>query len=263
MANLIMYLRLSIEDDVNADESNSITNQRRIIREYISFHEDLHTMHLIEKCDDGYSGTNMDRPAMQELLELVKEQKVDCIIVKDMSRFARNYLETGKYVEQIFPFMGIRFIAINDNYDSNEYIGGIADIDVQFKSLLYDFYSKDLSDKIITALDARKDNGMFIGVCAPFGYRKSEESIYKIEVDEEAAAIVRRIFDLRIGGAKIAEIVRTLNGEGIDTPAKYLERKGLYGTFYTKGEPLWTDYKVSSILNNEMYRALLFMGSIV
>ena len=84
MANLIMYLRLSIEDDVNADESNSITNQRRIIREYISSHEDLRTMHLIEKCDDGYSGTNMDRPAMQELLELVKEQKVDCIIVKDM-----------------------------------------------------------------------------------------------------------------------------------------------------------------------------------
>ena len=128
MADLIMYLRLSIEDDVNADESNSITNQRRIIREYISAHEDLCTMHLIEKCDDGYSGTNMDRPAMQELLDLVKEQKVDCIIVKDMSRFARNYLETGKYVEQIFPFMGIRFIAINDNYDSNEYIGGIADI---------------------------------------------------------------------------------------------------------------------------------------
>ena len=176
MANLIMYLRLSIEDDVNADESNSITNQRRIIREYISSHEDLRTMHLIEKCDDGYSGTNMDRPAMQELLELVKEQKVDCIIVKDMSRFARNYLETGKYVEQIFPFMGIRFIAINDNYDSNEYIGGIADIDMQFKSLLYDFYSKDLSDKIITALDARKGNGMFIGVCAPFGYHNLSES---------------------------------------------------------------------------------------
>ena len=177
-----------------------------------------------------------------------------------MSRFARNYLETGKYVEQIFPFMGIRFIAINDNYDSNEYIDGIADIDVQFKSLLYDFYSKDLSDKIITALDARKDNGMFIGVCAPFGYRKSEECIYKIEVDEEAAAIVRRIFDLRIGGAKIAEIVRTLNGEGIDTPAKYLERKGLYGTFYTKGEPLWTDYKVSCILNNEMYTGTFVYG---
>lgn len=260
MANLIMYLRLSIEDDVNADESNSITNQRTIIREYIGAHEDLRTMHVIEKCDDGYSGTNMDRPAMQELLELVKEQKVDCIIVKDMSRFARNYLETGKYVEQIFPFMGIRFIAINDNYDSNEYIGGIADIDVQFKSLLYDFYSKDLSDKIITALDARKDNGMFIGVCAPFGYRKSEECIYKIEVDEEAAAIVRRIFDLRIGGAKIAEIVRTLNGEEIDTPAKYLERKGLYGTFYTKGEPLWTNYKVSSILNNEMYTGTFVYG---
>ena len=96
MTNLVMYLRLSLEDDVNADESNSITNQRRIIRDYISTHEDLHSMNVLEKCDDGYSGTNMNRPGMQELLAMVKEQRVDCIIVKDMSRFARNYLETGK-----------------------------------------------------------------------------------------------------------------------------------------------------------------------
>lgn len=157
MSNLVMYLRLSLEDDVNVDESNSITSQRRMIREYISAHEDLRTMHVMEKCDDGYSGTNMNRPGMQELLEMVKEQRVDCIIVKDMSRFARNYLETGKYIEQIFPFMGIRFIAINDNYDSKDFVGGIADIDVQFKSLLYDFYSKDLSQKVSTAVMARKD----------------------------------------------------------------------------------------------------------
>ena len=96
MTNLVMYLRLSLEDDVNADESNSITNQRRIIRDYISTHEDLLSMNVLEKCDDGYSGTNMNRPGMQELLAMVKEQRVDCIIVKDMSRFARNYLETGK-----------------------------------------------------------------------------------------------------------------------------------------------------------------------
>lgn len=102
-----------------------------------------------------------------------------------MSRFARNYLETGKYVEKIFLFMGIRFIAINDNYDSNEFVGGIADIDVQFKSLLYDFYSKDLSDKAVTAVRARKGNGMFSGVCAPFGYRKSETSAYELLVYEE------------------------------------------------------------------------------
>lgn len=139
MSNLVMYLRLSLEDDVNADESNSITNQRRIIRDYISSHEDLRSMTVTEKCDDGYSGTNMNRPGMQELLAMVKEQRVDCIIVKDMSRFARNYLETGKYIEQIFPFMGIRFIAINDNYDSKDYVGGIGEIDVQFKALLYDF----------------------------------------------------------------------------------------------------------------------------
>ena len=139
MANLVMYLRLSVEDDVNADESNSITNQRRIIREYISSHDDLCMMQAIEKCDDGYPGTNMNRPGMQELLELVKNQNVSCIIVK-------------------------------------EFVGGIADIDIQFKSLLYDFYSKDLSAKVITAVNARKDNGMFVGVCAPFGYHNLSES---------------------------------------------------------------------------------------
>lgn len=261
MANLVMYLRLSIEDDVVADESNSITNQRRIIREYISKHSDLREMSIVEKCDDGYSGTSMSRPAMQELLEMVKGQKVSCIIVKDMSRFARNYLETGKYVEQIFPFMGIRFIAINDNYDSNEFAGGIADIDVQFKSLLYDFYSKDLSEKVITAVNARKDNGMFIGVCAPFGYRKSEENSYDIVVDDEAAQIVQMIFNLRIQGETVAGIVRTLIEKNIDTPAEYLEKHGLYGTFFTKGEqPLWTANKVNSILNNEIYIGTFVYG---
>lgn len=261
MANLVMYLRLSVEDDVNADESNSITNQRRIIREYISSHDDLRDMSVIEKCDDGYSGTSMNRPAMQELLELVKEQKVSCIIVKDMSRFARNYLETGKYIEQVFPFMGIRFISINDNYDSNEFVGGIADIDMQFKALLYDFYSKDLSEKVLTAVNARKDKGMFIGVCAPFGYRKSKENAYEIEVDEEAAGIVRTIFSLRLQGESISAIVRYLNDNDIDTPARYLENNKLYGKFYSKGEhPLWTPYKVNAILNNEMYMGTFVYG---
>lgn len=235
MSNLVMYLRLSLEDDVNADESNSITNQRRIIREYISTHEDLRTMNVLEKCDDGYSGTNMNRPRMQELLTMVKEQRVDCIIVKDMSRFARNYLETGKYVEQIFPFMGIRFIAINDNYDSKDFVGGIADMDVQFKSLLYDFYSKDLSQKVSTAVMARKDKGMFIGICAPFGYLKSKDNAYELLVDEEAAAIVKRIFTLRTGGESIAGIVRMLNNEGIDTPAAYHRKKGTYAKYVHQG----------------------------
>lgn len=261
MSNLVMYLRLSLEDDVNADESNSITNQRRIIRDYISSHEDLRSMTVTEKCDDGYSGTNMNRPGMQELLAMVKEQRVDCIIVKDMSRFARNYLETGKYIEQIFPFMGIRFIAINDNYDSKDYVGGIGEIDVQFKALLYDFYSKDLSQKVSTAVMARKDKGMFIGICAPFGYLKSKNNACELLVDEEAAAVVKSIFTLRAGGASIAGIVRTLNGEGIDTSAAYHRRKGTYANMYTKGDsPLWTDYKVNSILNNEMYIGTFVYG---
>ena len=167
MSNLVMYLRLSLEDDVNADESNSITNQRRIIRDYISSHEDLRSMTVTEKCDDGYSGTNMNRPGMQELLAMVKEQRVDCIIVKDMSRFARNYLETGKYIEQIFPFMGVRFIAINDNYDSADYVGGIGEIDVAFKGILYDFFSEEQSSKVSLTLDTKRGSGKYIATYAP------------------------------------------------------------------------------------------------
>lgn len=164
-------------------------------------------------------------------------------------------------IEQIFPFMGIRFIAINDNYDSNEHIGGIADIDVQFKSLLYDFYSKDLSQKVSTAVRERKDMGMFIGICAPFGYLKSKDNACELLVDKEAAAIVKRIFALRTGGESIAGIVRMLNNKGIDTPAAYHRKKGTYANMYTKGDsPLWTDYKVNSILNNEMYIGTFVYG---
>ena len=128
---------------MNADESNNITNQRRIIRDYISAHEDLRSMTVTEKCDDGYSGTNMNRPGMGTSW-YGKKQRVDCIIVKDMSRFAK-LSETGKYIEQIFPFIN-PFIAINDNYDSKDYVGGIGEIDVQFKALLYDFYSKFVTE---------------------------------------------------------------------------------------------------------------------
>lgn len=113
-------------------------------------------MEQIELKDDGYSGKNMEHPAMQELLSMIKKGKVSCIIVKDISRFSRDYIETGKYMEQIFPFLGIRFISINDNYDSAECTGGIAELDVAFKEILYDFYSEDLSEKVKTSLSVRR-----------------------------------------------------------------------------------------------------------
>lgn len=128
-----MYLRLSKKDEFIRDESNSITNQRAFIRNYINKDKTLRKMNALEFVDDGYTSKNMDRPDMQRMLDFLKRKQINCVIVKDCSRFSRDHIEQGKYIEQILPFMGVRFIAINDNYDSSDYVGGIGEIDVAFK----------------------------------------------------------------------------------------------------------------------------------
>ena len=182
------------------------------------------------------------------------------LIVKDLSRFGRDYLETGNYIETILPFLGVRFISVNDHFDTVEDCNGNKGLGISLMNLVNDMYAKDVSKRITTAFENCMERGSVLG-SAPYGYdRIKNNNGYQLVIDEPAAEIVRRIFVMRISGAKIAEIVRTLNGEEIDTPAKYLERKGLYGTFYTKGEPLWTDYRVRSILNNEMYTGTFVYG---
>ena len=174
------YLRLSIEDgDVisndNKAESDSISNQRELITRYRSDRMLYPDAQVLEFVDDGYSGTNFERPALKQMLSLIREGKICCVIVKDISRFGRNYLEVGDYLEQIFPFMGVRFIAINDYYDSDDYLGTTGGIEVAFKSLLYDMYSKDLSVKMNSALQIRRKRGEFIGPRPPFGYCLSKD----------------------------------------------------------------------------------------
>ena len=134
---LAMYLRLSKEDD-RSEESNSIQSQRRIIKEYIFEHSELRRYECIEFKDDGLSGKNDNRPAFAKMIETVRNGDIQCVIVKDMSRFSRDQILCGKYREQIFPFLGVRFIAINDDYDSDKTVGGIGDIDIAFKEILYD-----------------------------------------------------------------------------------------------------------------------------
>ena len=164
MEQIAIYLRLSKEDEFVKDESNSITNQRAFIRGFINKNKELRKMSVMEFVDDGYSGKNMDRPDMQRMLELVKRKQISCVIVKDFSRFSRDHIEQGKYIEQIFPFMGVRFIAINDNYDSADYVGGIGEIDVAFKGILYDFFSEEQSSKVSLTLDAKRGNGKYIAI---------------------------------------------------------------------------------------------------
>jgi len=190
---LAEYIRLSQEDE-NQGESNSIRNQRELLNAFVESSPDLSQYEVVEFCDDGYSGTNFDRPGVKSLLDEVRAGNIQCIIVKDLSRFGRNYIDIGDYLEQIFPFLGVRFISVNDHFDSNDFDGTTGGLDVGFRNLIYSLYSKDLSQKVRSAKKTRMEKGEFIGSHAPYGYAKSSENRKKLVVDEKAAAVVRRIF---------------------------------------------------------------------
>ena len=252
---IAIYLRLSKEDGQERDESNSISNQRELIMEYIRRDRKLRKMEVIECKDDGFSGKNMNRPGMEKLLCLVRSREIGVLIVKDLSRFSRDYLVLGQYTEQIFPFMGIRFIAINDHYDSDTCDGGIGEIDVAFKSMLYDFYSEDLSKKIKTAIRIRKEKGSFMNVYAPYGYRKDPNDRHGLVIEPEGAVVIRRIFDEYADGKSMARIAKDLNAEGIAPPSVYVQKRdGRKYKFRSNGETLfWHSSQISRTLKNSIY----------
>ena len=193
-----IYLRLSKEDGDIADgtneESQSIGSQRACIRQYRLSHPDLPD-HFGELVDDGYSGTHFDRPGIRKLMRLVETGRVGTIIVRDLSRFARNYLEAGHYLEFVFPAHDVRFISINDGYDSAEYGEATAGLHVAIKNLLNQMYSRDISRKIKSSVDLKKLSGEFIYGTAPYGYKKGPQK-NTIVIDDEAALVVKKIFSM-------------------------------------------------------------------
>ncbi len=252
---IAIYIRLSKEDDKmkaeTSSESNSITMQRILLNQYAADH--FEDYELLEFCDDGYTGTNFERPGMQAMLEEIRNGVINCVIVKDFSRFARDYIELGAYLEQIFPFLGVRFISINDNYDSSNYQGSIADIDVNFKNLLYDLYSKDLSGKVRSSLAIRKEKGQYVSGNSPFGYEKDPKDRHALLIAEDEAEIVRQIFSLTVEGHTSIEIARMLNEARVKTPIEFKIEKGK-----TKRNPkgerfLWNSSTICQILRNEIY----------
>ncbi len=263
---LAMYLRLSQEDRQTneegievIDESNSISGQRKLILEFIRHNPELSEYEIAEFCDDGYSGTSMDRPGMQKLLAEIKRNRIGCVIVKDMSRFSRDYIELGTYLNRIFPFMGIRFLAVNDHYDSREHEGSTIAVDTAFQTLLYDLYSKDISIKTKASLQNKCKNGEYAFGQVPFGYEKSREIKNRIVVNEKEAEIVRRIFSLAADGKSSTQIAKQLCGEGIPTvmQMRYPGRK-------TKDKNLtWSAGAVRGILNNRFYLGEMAYGKSV
>lgn len=257
---IIGYYRLSMEDD-SEGESNSIINQRKLVKDYISNIPELAAMPFQEFYDDGYSGSSMDRPAIKQVLELARENEVQCIVVKDFSRFARNYIEMGTYLEQIFPFLGVRFISISDHYDSCDYRGKSSDIDVQFKGLIADFYVKDQSVKVKAAVGTKRKNGEYCCGSAPYGYRINPENKKELLIEEEEAKVIRRVFELTNQRYSKKEICRLFNEEGILTPLQSMSRRQKSDNKKASSRGLqWTSDMVRKILDDKNYIGYMVYG---
>lgn len=248
------YYRLSMEDDNVKEESNSITNQRLLIRQYIIDHPEFSRYEYCEFYDDGVSGTTMNRPGMQAMLEKIKKKEIQCVIVKDLSRFSRDYIELGDYMEQIFPFMGVRFISIAERYDSQEKMGKTAGMDIGFQSLLADFYCKDVSEKVRSSLTAKKNQGNYATGNTPFGYWKDGNDRNKLRIVPEEAKVIRHIFELSLAGQNLTRICRTLNDEKIPTPLEYKnQRKKQNRKELQQEHKYWQPGTVRTILTNKNY----------
>jgi len=251
---IAMYLRLSQEDvdkrtNRAKDESNSIAAQRQLIQRHIEQNPYLSNLTVMEFCDDGFSGTNFERPDFQRMIELVRAGEIQIVMVKDLSRFGRDYLEVGDYLEHIFPFLGVRMISINDHYDSERFLGNTAGMDIAFRNLIYDYYSKDLSKKVKSAMRTKQRNGGFI-TCCLYGYKVDPKNKHKMIIDPVAAPIVRRIFTDVIAGKSTSQIARELNTEGVPTP---LQHKGTKKRKDSPPSGIWTHNRILDMLKNLKY----------
>ncbi len=255
--NVGIYCRLSVDDASNsaksgyipADESVSIENQYELLSKFVMLNG---WTEVKVYRDDGYSGGNFQRPAFLEMLEDARHGLINLILVKDLSRLGRDFVEVGRYTDVVFPSLRCRFVSVLDCLDSE---GDNTDM-LHFRSLMNDYHLKDLSGKIKSVLHAKMRSGQFIGAFAPYGYRKSKEDSHKLAIDQEAAAVVRRIFELRAGGMAYGKIAAALNHEGVSTPRWHWETH--YGKGNCKYANLWKYATVKSILRNEVY-----LGSLI
>ena len=213
------YLRLSKDDGMENAESNSISSQRIIIRQFIRDYLP-ESEYIKEYADDGYTGLNFDRPKIKELLRDIRSGSINCVVVKDFSRFGRDYLETGKYIFNDFPLEGIRFIAINDNYDSLN-TNSSDRFMMPMKTMMNNYYSMDISDKVQKAFRAKQKAGQFTGAFAGYGFLKDETDKHVLKIDENTAPVIRKIFDLYLSGQGKQAIANKLNEEGIPCPSPY------------------------------------------
>ena len=253
-----IYIRLSQEDSDNGEnkqESNSVTSQKTLINEFVEENDDL----IVYDCyvDDGFSGTDFDRPGFQRMMEDMKDKNINCIIIKDLSRLGRNHHEAGNYIEKVFPLFNIRFISINDRIDSYKDPSSVNTMLVPFKNLMNDEYARDTSIKIKSSLNGMKKKGEFVGAFASYGYVKDVNDKHKLVIDEEAAKIVRNIFEWKVNeGLGNLAICHRLNDMGVLNPTGYKKKRlnQNYNNSKMKEEDYsWCPSTIRNILKNDVY----------
>lgn len=255
--NVAVYIRLSREDG-DKEESDSVGNQRKLLTDYVAKKEDfiLYDTYI----DDGYSGTNFNRPSFQRMIADIEDGKVNCVVVKDLSRFGRDYIDTGRYLERYFPDLGVRFISVTDSIDSMKQA---YDMLLPIKNIFNEQYARDISKKIQATVKSKQKAGEFIGAFTSYGYKKSPVNKNKLVIDDYAASVVRRIFSLYIQGYGKQKIAKLLNAEGILCPAEY---KKVNGENYKNCNRLesttyWSYSTINSILHREMYVGNMVQGT--
>lgn len=265
-----MYLRLSRDDSDVGDvtdgkgnvksESNSIGNQRELIRAYIHEQQDIELYDIY--VDDGFSGSNFDRPEFKRMISDVEAGRVNCVIVKDLSRFGRDYIESGRYIQKVFPALGVRFIALTDHYDSFHADAGESGIVLPVKNFINDSYCRDISTKVKSQFEVKRKNGECIAPFALYGYKKAPDNKNQLVIDEYAADIVKKIFEWKMEGMAVSAIAEKLNGLGILSPKEYKKSTGCNykGGFSGAVKSLWSSATIKRILTNEMYLGHLIQG---
>ena len=251
------YIRLSKEDKIK-DESNSVVNQKAIINSYIKKNEDLELVDFY--IDDGYSGTTFDRPEYKRMFKDIVDGQVNTVIVKDLSRFGRNHIQSDDYIENILPGYNVRFISIIDEIDSLKNPKSVSSIAVPLKNLMNDQYARDISEKVRSTLKIKQLNGEFIGVTAPYGYLKNPKDKHKFIIDKEASYIVKKIFNMILLGKSRKEIAEHLNNKNVLTPSLYKLSNEITNNEELICSKKWNAEIVNRILRNETYTGTLIQN---
>lgn len=243
--NVALYIRLSREDEDKDNQSESIINQKSLLLQYVKENNlEVYDIYI----DDGYSGTNFDRPAFNRLIKDIEDKKINMVITKDMSRLGRDYIGTGNLVEKYFPENNVRYIAVTDNIDT--YLDSTNNDIAPFKAIMNDMYAKDISKKIRTSLKAKMKEGKFVGARPPYGYKKDSKDKNKLVIDEEKSIIVKRIFDLSLKGYNPSKIANILTNENIKSPSEYYDFRWQNNKVNFRR---WNAKTVKDILTNRIY----------